>query len=371
MSGINADRQKLIDAQVQNAVKAKIARTEELKKSSSATLGDFSVSIFVDNMSAEEKDYAYRKYAEGLLKTYDTVPDGKVTVEEFGQKEVADANAKPTDNSLIAKRVGFLSAENLDVNADGVVSIDEFTYFLKESDSEDDQTNYTQDGVITEKGEQSIYSQILGTNVNDEKLKAVTEKYLSGSALSEDEQKVLNDGSKTIRTAMSKRANDYFETDLGEAKDKNVYVQGGSDVTAIFEDFTNQTQSFMSSFFSGSMLGGSAPAAGSTTVTVEGQTKTNSNTIGFLANNGASNGSGIYGAVDLGMGFGNILGYGNNFRMGGSPMVSADSSAGKWWNIGNIFGQGLGIFGMLKGMFGSNNHNNCYGGLGWWFNRIG
>ena len=159
MAPINADRQKLIDAKVQAAVKARIARSEEVKKDSSIKgPGDFSVSIFIDNMDSAEKDYAYKKYAEGLLNTYDSVPDGKITVEEFAKKEIEDANAKSADNQLINKRCGNLLAENLDVNGDGEVSVDEFTYFLKEADTEDDQVNYTQDGVITEKGESSINS---------------------------------------------------------------------------------------------------------------------------------------------------------------------------------------------------------------------
>lgn len=137
--------------------------------------------------------------------------------------------------------------------------------------------NYTQDGVITEKGESSINSQIMGTNVNDENLKAVTEKYLAGNALSAEEQKVLNDGSKAIRAAMSKRSKDYFETDLGEAKDKNVYIEGDSAVTAVFEDVTRQSQAFSGSFLCGNTVG-TGVYADSTTVNIEGRRKSN-NTI--------------------------------------------------------------------------------------------
>ena len=68
MSGISADRQKLIDAKVQAAVKAKTDRSEQLKQSSSVTPGDFSVSIFIDNMTAEEKNYAYAKCAVSIKK---------------------------------------------------------------------------------------------------------------------------------------------------------------------------------------------------------------------------------------------------------------------------------------------------------------
>ncbi len=371
MAPINADRQKLIDAKVQAAVKARIARSEEVKKDSSIKgPGDFSVSIFIDNMDSAEKDYAYKKYAEALLKTYDSVPDGKITVEEFAKKEIEDANAKSADNQLINRRCGNLLAENLDVNGDGEISVDEFTYFLKEADTEDDQVNYTQDGVITEKGESSINSQIMGTNVNDENIKAVTEKYLAGNVLSPEEQKVLNDGSKTIRAAMSKRSKDYFETDLGEAKDKNVYVEGGSAVTATFEDVTRESQTFLGSFFGGSTTG-TGIYADSTTVNIEGQRKS-SNTINFLGNTANAGNYGVSSVVDLGMGFGNVLGYGNTFGMVRTAPAQANTGFSKWWNIGNIFGQGLGIYGIIKGIFGGGRHHcDCYGGLGWWFNRIG
>lgn len=371
MAPINADRQKLIDAKVQAAVKARIARSEEVKKDSSIKgPGDFSVSIFIDNMDSAEKDYAYKKYAEGLLNTYDSNSDKKITVEEFAKKEIEDANAKSADNQLINKRCGNLLAENLDVNGDGEVSVDEFTYFLKEADTEDDQVNYTQDGVITEKGESSINSQIMGTNVNDENLKAVTEKYLAGNALSAEEQKVLNDGSKAIRAAMSKRSKDYFETDLGEAKDKNVYIESDSAVTAVFEDVTRQSQVFSGSFLGGNTVG-TGVYADSTTVNIEGRRKSN-NTINFLGNTANAGNYGVSSVVDLGMGFGNVLGYGNTFGMVRTAPAQANTGFSKWWNIGNIFGQGLSIYGMIKGIFGGGGHHcDCYGGLGWWFNRIG
>ena len=373
MSGISADRQKLIDAKVQAAVKAKTDRSEQLKQSSSVTPGDFSVSIFIDNMTAEEKNYAYAKYAESILAKYDANNDKNITVAEFTQKEVADmGNDWVQSNPLAAQRSGNLFAENLDTNGDGTISIDEFSYFLKEADTMDDPNNMAQDGVITEKSEADLADSVGGTNISDEKLKEVTKKYLEGQTLTAEEQKILNNGSKTIRTSMASRAKEYFGMELGDAADKNVYVANtgaSSAVTAEFTDISRQAQSFVYSFMGGSFWGTGVPSE-RTTVNIEGPEKKNNNTISFLGNTGAGANSGIYANVDLGMGFGNILGYGNTLGMGRTT-IAANTGASKWWNIGNIVGQSFSILGFLNGMFGGWGCGDNHGGLGWWFHRLG
>lgn len=341
MGGIDATRQKEIDLKVLEAV------TQKLKDSGKpASSKADSVSIFIDKMTAEEKEYAYKKYSESILNNvYDANSDSEVSVNEMGDKEMADMlaalkaeGAKDAEGELskvVAKRNGYLFAQNLDVNNDGKISVDEFSYFLKETDMSDDEKHVEQDGVFTKDSESTMFKSVTATNVKDQELKVVAEKYLRGDNLSAEEQKKLNDGSLAIRTAEKDRAQEFFKMDLGTVADKNVYVgdnnaaPGTSATTVNYMD--NTFSKTLVEFIDNSMRGNN----------VSFMDNSAQNKINFL-------GGGNYGG---GMNYGMGMNYG--FQNSSAP-------AGKWWQIGNIAGQGLGMLGMIGMLF----NGGIFGGRG-------
>ena len=219
-----------------------------------------SVSIFSkDTKTSEQQKQAYIQYSEQLLKEYyDVDGDGKVTTQEFAQVETNHCNkvfeiqkekidddaikecetnselkdllnfydkdndgkiskeeykigmaalGTPVDAnkeiySIMAQRTGNLFAKNLDMNGDGTISKEELAFFNETADSIDGQ----KDGVISAASESNMFQSVTGMNVDNKEINAVVNKYLLGETLTAEEQKILDNSSITIRSAMSKAA---------------------------------------------------------------------------------------------------------------------------------------------------------------------
>lgn len=356
-NGIDAERKNLITQQVTLAV-VKKARAGE-------TGNNTDVSIFIKDMTEEEKEYAYKEYSRLLLETvYDDNNDKTVSVEEFAKLEKDDlikqAKAKHENGQALpdelasAERHAYLFAQNLDVNGDGTISIDEFSYFNKEIDVIDDEDQKEQDGKLTVKSSEALFESFIGTNVKDtehsKKVKEITEKYLSGQNLTEDEQKILNEASTEIRTAVAKRAKEKFDMDLGEAKDQKVYhgdvdqdwLKGGSTGTGGLNSVDPEAMKLLIMNFMQNMFQSNAQIANALTMP------------------GMGGGMGMLGGM-MPMG-GNA---GNTINFLSNPNQNAPQSSGmKAFQWGNILGQGLNFATMLRGVFGGGNFG---GGLDWWF----
>ena len=179
-------------------------------------LSTASVSIFSEQVKTDEqKTKAYTEYSQRLLdEYYDLNKDGQVTVEEFakteqqGSEKAMEIQAKelqlePSEtDTIIAERSANLFTKNLDMNGDGIISVKELSFFNKNADACDGNT----DGVIKNAGESAMFSAITGMNANDEEIKRVVNKYLLGEELSAEEQVILEKSSITIRNNMQKAA---------------------------------------------------------------------------------------------------------------------------------------------------------------------
>lgn len=195
---------------VQKAIDEKLASKdlksyEDINKAENTT-----VNLFAQNATDEEKEKAYTDFSNGILKSYNADGDGTVTVEEFAQKEYAD-NIKASEltvdafggevseqNKLASQRLGNIFAQNLDINQNGKIDTEEMNFFNKTADAMDGQ----QDGQISTAYEKVLFSSIIGTNVDNKELQAVTEKYFEGIQLTDEEQKIFDEGMKTINKSM-------------------------------------------------------------------------------------------------------------------------------------------------------------------------
>lgn len=178
---------------------------EDINKAENTT-----VNLFAQNATDEEKEKAYTDFSNGILKAYDADGDGVTTVDEYAQKEYAD-NIKASEltvdafggevseqNKLASQRLGNIFAQNLDINQNGKIDTEEMNFFNKTADAMDGQ----QDGQISTAYEKVLFSSIIGTNVDNKELQAVTEKYFEGIQLTDEEQKIFDEGMKTINKSM-------------------------------------------------------------------------------------------------------------------------------------------------------------------------
>jgi len=182
------------------AVAAKIKSFDVKNAQDLDNLQNFSVSIFsADTQTAEQRKQAYLDYSEKLLNDYyDINKDGKVTQEEFAQREMEDGKKEmqitgeydPEIDKDKFARPANLFAKNMDANGDGVISKEELAYFEEHADHLDGKL----DGNISYAGEKAMVPFVLGTNKNDKLpiLKEITEKYLRGADLTPQEQQVMD-----------------------------------------------------------------------------------------------------------------------------------------------------------------------------------
>lgn len=220
-------------------------------------LAGSSVSLFTEQTKTkEQKQQAYTEYSEQLLlEYYDLNKDGKVTTEEFAQKEkegtltateiqgkkidddaIADLETQPEMlklydkngdnkisqeeyenglnsiglttynnkglNNVISTRSTNLFAQNLDMNANGIIEKEELAFFNQNADEMDGKA----DGVIYNSGESAMFGAVTGMNAANKDVNRVVNKFLTGQTLSTEEEKILEESTFTIRTNMKKAA---------------------------------------------------------------------------------------------------------------------------------------------------------------------
>lgn len=214
---------KLFSNEVTTAVSDRVKSSNIQSYDDLNKLAESKVSIFGENTKTDkQKQTAYLDYSEKLLSDYyDINKDGTVTVEEFEQVEhkgtsktneltqafFAEQGGVISDSekdqmATIAQRTANLFAKNLDMNADGIISKEEFAFFNENADEVDG----AKDGIIKNAGETAMFKAVTGMNAGDKDINRVVNKYFNGETLTADEQKILEQSTVTIRKSMSKAA---------------------------------------------------------------------------------------------------------------------------------------------------------------------
>lgn len=229
------EEQKQYSQEVNQAVANKIDLNNIQTYADIQRLENSSVSIFSTNtISQGQQNEAYTDYSEKLLlEYYDIDKDGKVTAEEFAQKEqqgsekaneltldkIADdtraMGAEPVELTeeemqqykAISQRSANLFAQNLDFNGNGQIDAQELAFFNKMADGIDGK----EDGVITAAAESAMFQSVTGMNAENKEYNRVINKYLQGQTLTADEQKILEESQQVIRSSMKKASGLNFE----------------------------------------------------------------------------------------------------------------------------------------------------------------
>lgn len=221
---ITQDQQKQYSQEITQAVEQKQKSWDFSSYQGFLDSLNSKVSIFGTNTKTEEQQkQAYNDYSEKLLLDhYDLNKDGTVTAEEFAKAEEQGnlktneiarkydeqtfglkASASDIENdNRIANRTANLFAKNLDMNGDGTISKEEFAFFNETADAIDGK----KDGVISAASESAMFQSVTGMNADNKEINAVVNKYLLGETLTAEEQKILDNSSIKIRSAMSKAA---------------------------------------------------------------------------------------------------------------------------------------------------------------------
>lgn len=354
---IDANRKLEIDRIAVAAVAEKLAKAADHNRKQD------SVSIFDDKMTAEEKQYAYEAYSREMLERYyDSDNDKKITVEEFAKVEMREIQKDKTGDAKTfqelekfkaeSERYGFLLAQNLDVNGDGTISVDEMNYFNKKIDITDKGDDHG-DGKLTNAATAHIADMVYGVDADDKKVKEVTEKYLKGEDLTEEEQKILNGASTTIRTSMAKNAKEEFSMDLGTVKDQTVYrdnMPDASSTGSVFQPPASTMDPETAKKFISSFLGNFF------------------NANSTMANSAIASAGGMGGGGYAMPGMGGMGGFGggssnmiNFLNPSGNQGASQNGGANIGFKIGNLFGQGLNMLTFFRGVFGGGGFG---GGIG-------
>ena len=71
------------------------------------------------------------------------------------------------------------------MNADGIISKEEFAFFNENADEVDG----AKDGIIKNAGETAMFKAVTGMNAGDKDINRVVNKYFNGETLTADEQK--------------------------------------------------------------------------------------------------------------------------------------------------------------------------------------
>lgn len=347
MSAIDANRKAQIESWVTNAVNKKIDSISNVKTAADTDEAkNFSVSIFMDNeMSAAEKEFAYKLYSEKMLKTYyDTDKSGDITVKEFAQVEYNNSKkiAEGQREFEIAERSAYFFAEQVDINGDGLISTDEFTYFQKSADKADSK----QDGTIHTSGEQFMVESMTGIDAQNKTVKKISEKYLLGNNLTKEEQEYLNQAAENIRNAEALDASKTFGMIFDSTAPKEIYRGDASPYTDETDDTKTETDT--PEFVDETKEEETVPAFEDKTKPEATPTFTDKSkyTLSGLNQNSV-----------------------NPWNMYGGAAYT-QPKPNKLFQLGNIIGNAFNLVFMGKMMFGHNGifgQNDSMGGLRWWF----
>ena len=173
------------------------------------------VNLFASDATDTEKDKAYTDFSNGILKTYDADNDGTVTVEEFAQKEYDDGlqvynltssefGGEEADESaqLSLQRFGNMFAQSLDINQNGKIDTAEMNFFNRMADELDG----AKDGQISAVFESAAFNTFIGLDSADLNFSTVTQKYYGGGQLTEEEQKIFDEGMQDINKTMREQS---------------------------------------------------------------------------------------------------------------------------------------------------------------------
>lgn len=216
---VNTDNTSVTNPYLESAkaaAKQRIANADIKTYDDINNLMTSSVSLWGDKVLTEEQQkQAYTQYSQTMLdEYYDINGDGTVTIEEFAKtEELSSCKAGEIQaNALgfsagelektISQRTGNVFAHNLDFNGNGNIDAEELSFFNKEADGVDG----AYDGKIKNAGESAMFSAVTGMNASNPEYNRVVNKYFMGETLTPEEQQILKDCQKTVRTNIGKAA---------------------------------------------------------------------------------------------------------------------------------------------------------------------
>ena len=206
-TGVSETVQQAINTKIESK---NIETYDDIERAENTT-----VNLFASGATDTEKDKAYTDFSNGILKTYDADNDGTVTVEEFAKKEYDDGlhaynissqefGGGEADESgkLLIQRFGNMFAQSLDINQNGKIDTAEMNFFNRMADELDG----AKDGQISAKFESAAFNTFVGLDSADLNFSTVAQKYYGGGQLTEEEQKIFDEGMQDINKTMREQS---------------------------------------------------------------------------------------------------------------------------------------------------------------------
>lgn len=206
-TGVSETVQQAINTKIESK---NIETYDDIERAENTT-----VNLFASGASDAEKEKAYTDFSNGILKTYDADNDGTVTVEEFAKKEYDDGlhaynissqefGGGEADESgkLLIQRFGNMFAQSLDINQNGKIDTAEMNFFNRMADELDG----AKDGQISAKFESAAFNTFVGLDSADLNFSTVAQKYYGGGQLTEEEQKIFDEGMQDINKTMREQS---------------------------------------------------------------------------------------------------------------------------------------------------------------------
>lgn len=206
-TGVSETVQQAINTKIESK---NIETYDDIERAENTT-----VNLFASDATDTEKDKAYTDFSNGILKTYDADNDGTVTVEEFAKKEYDDGlhaynissqefGGGEADESgkLLIQRFGNMFAQSLDINQNGKIDTAEMNFFNRMADELDG----AKDGQISAKFESAAFNTFIGLDSADLNFSTVAQKYYGGGQLTEEEQKIFDEGMQDINKTMREQS---------------------------------------------------------------------------------------------------------------------------------------------------------------------
>lgn len=203
------------------AKNAATKRLENLKTDANSIFNDIK---YADGKLSElDLNKAIEIFSAETLKAYDDMgfgkKDGKTTVDEYiaAQTDIAVKNheamlkelgaGRASDEEIgMFKRQNELLAKNMDVNEDGLISVEEQALLNKTADSIDGKF----DGTITATAENAVSTNVTGMDAeNPEDPTNLSYRYIMGENLTTEELQQLQANTKAIHNGIASTASTY------------------------------------------------------------------------------------------------------------------------------------------------------------------